>query len=233
MKKKVASLLVGCSILSVSSGICFASSDPVTDTASGKPVNEIKASAVQLSSTYSFVKNYNQTQTEGGWILGYTGHPAAKTGEYDSASFGVSYSNSCTGGLNATLTDVIEASLQYTFGKTESWTATKNSAPLNKGDYVKAYWMKTYDVTNITQIETVHHLGWQGSTPVDYYTQNMNTLYAKHAILPKLRMEYYNKNGMYASSAVAPDKTETSSTTTPYKTETYTWINGQYVKTNE
>jgi len=107
----------------------------------------------------------------------------------------------------------------FSAGKTEEWQISKSSAPLNKGEYVKAFAIKTYDRTKVTQRKMHHIPPCKVEGTDDYAYAN-----ADKAIMPQLRFEYWNANGRI-SSLNEIDK--------PYLVEYYEYVNGEYIKVKE
>ncbi|MCY6356182.1 hypothetical protein [Clostridium sp. ZS2-4] len=159
-------------------------------------------------------------KTLGNWVHIYTGHPASRQGEYDTISKEIGYSHTFSGSFTASfLKQLAQVSLGYSFGTSESFSIAKNSAPLKEGEYVKAYYIKNYDVSEITQRELYFN---SNNRPVYKETGKTQKVTAYKAIFPKLKFEYYNRNGHKVRSLNALDA--------PSKVEYYEYRNGQYTK---
>lgn len=126
------------------------------------------------------------TETRGGWIHFYTGAPATKDGEKDVASCNVLINKELTGNLKVTYKQ-LESILGYSVEKKESFSISKVSAPLKKGQYVKAYYMKNYTKHKVTQRQ---YLTTNGQT---YATSNYAYVYSYKPLMPQIRLEYHNK----------------------------------------
>lgn len=170
----------------------------------------------------SFKVDRTYEETSGSWIHIYTGSPAARNGEYDSVAFSTSYSHTFTGTIGGELKGAIQAQLGYSFGKSVEFGITKNSGSLKKGEYVKAYYQKNYDVSKIKQTDLKRTTGYVFSggqyRPVDRFDTITSYVYAKKAIQPKIKLEYW-ANGRQVRS---------NSNGRPVRVEYYEFINGQY-----
>lgn len=159
-------------------------------------------------------------KTLGNWIHIYTGHPASRQGEYDTITKDVGYSHTFSGSFAASLLkQLAQASLGYSFGTSVSFSIAKNSAPLKEGEYVKAYYIKNYDVSEITQRELYFN---SNNRPVYTETGKTQKVTAYKAIFPKFKFEYYNRNGNKVMSLNALDA--------PSKVEYYEYRDGEYNK---
>lgn len=116
----------------------------------------------------------------------------------------------------------VQGSLGYSFGDTVEFSVSKNSAQLEVGEYVKAYYAKVYDVTPVYQTDNQHTTGWQLVSGkyeyVDYYNTERTTAYAKEAILPQIKFEYYSVPMFYSLD----------DTNNCIRTEIYEYIDGDY-----
>lgn len=190
---------------------------------------------VQIDHDWSY-KIVNSGTSNGKYQLIYEGAPAAANGEYDTISYEVSYSHSITGTIESSLSKKISASLGYTSGKSVCFEIAKNSAQLNKGEYVKAYYAKTYEETTINQTDHQHVYGWQladGGTynPVNYYTTVHKTGYGHKAIMPKIKLEYYKSGKKIQKSAARKASSyinENTKSDEIIKTEVYEYVDGEY-----
>ncbi len=126
---------------------------------------------------------------------------------------------------NIHIKNKVQAELGISFSKTEDFSISKNSAQLKKGEYIKAYWIKTYDVYNVRQKDIQHTVGFKQSypggpyEPVNTYNTVYSTVEVSKAIHPKLRIEYW-KDGKKVRSAGSEDTLE--------KVENYEFVNGGY-----
>lgn len=166
------------------------------------------------------------TKASGSWVLFYDGEPAGADGEYDSITASTSYSHTFSGSFaTGILKGLAEAELGFSFGTQESFSVTKNSASLNKGDYVKGYWRKNYKLFDVYQKELV--IKYPDSVEE---TGDTKVTTAQKAIQPKLKLEYYNKYGERIHNR---NLRSSELKVEPYKVEYYEVINGQYVKVYE
>ncbi|MGL5575261.1 MAG: hypothetical protein ACRDCW_06905, partial [Sarcina sp.] len=143
---------------------------------------------------------------KGSDILIYHGSPATKDGEYDTVSFSKSYSHEMEGNIQVSK-NVISASVGYSIGESVSFSNSRNSAPLKKGQYVKGYIKKTYQRTPIYQRKYLYDLG------VETPTSTTATGYADRAILPQITLKYFNPSRCVEI---------------PFKEEILEFIDGQY-----
>lgn len=173
---------------------------------------------------WSFETGKSHDETCGSWKLIYNGDPATRNGEEDNISYAVSYTNTFTGTIGGGLKGKIEASLGYSFGHSEEFSVQKKSAPLSKGEYVKAYYIKNYEVTSIIQTHITHTYGFELGAcgtynKVDRWQEvPAPTLEAKRAILPKIKLEYFEDS---KARSLNP-------TSTLLYTEYYEYVAGQY-----
>lgn len=172
------------------------------------------------------------TEMSGNWYLFYNGYPAAETGEIDTVTVETSYSHTFSGSFAVDVKENVEFELGYSFGKTESFSVSKASRPLQKGEYIKAYYIKSYELTNVFQRELKCVEGWEQQADgtykyVDYslYTGNTKEAVAKRAISPSLKLEYYKVN--ITRNAEGADVNQSSPI--PTAVEYYEYIDGQYV----
>lgn len=200
------------------------------------PSNTVHAYVgVQIDHDWSYRIEHSGTSNRN-YELIYEGAPAAANGEYDTISYEVSYSHSITGSIEASLSKKISASLGYSSGKSVSFTIAKNSAQLNKGEYVKAYYAKTYEETTIYQTDHQHVYGWEladgGSyNKVDYYPTEHKTGYGHKAIMPKIKLEYYKSGRKIQKSVARKDSlyiNENTKSDEIIKTEVYEYVDGEY-----
>ncbi len=135
----------------------------------------------------------------------YYGAPATRKGETDTISHTISYSHCFSGSLEFSIKKKVEVQVGYTFGIEKNFSVSKTCAPLERGEYVKGYIAKSYEVTPINQKDEQHIYGWRQKETggeyeyVDYYNTERSVAYAKKAIAPQLTFEYYkskstNKN---------------------------------------
>lgn len=152
------------------------------------------------TSSWSYTYSSPCSQTYGDWSLFYSGAPAERDGEYDTVSISKTYSHSYSGGIGGDIRDV-EASLGFTFGSDVTYNVSKNSSSLKKGESIKAYWIKNYDVSTLLSREIIRitgfELGWGGQ----YYPVNRTesgqtrTATINKAIMPRIKLEYYDSKG--------------------------------------
>lgn len=139
------------------------------------------------------------TETKGGWVHFYTGARASRAGEKDVATGNVKVKRELTGNLKVTYKQ-LEGTLGYSANREDTFSVSKVSASLKKGEYVKAYYMKNYTKNKVTQRQ---YVTTNGST---YPTSNYAYVYSLKPLMPKIKLEYYG----------AKTRSET-----PYKTEIY------------
>lgn len=121
-----------------------------------------------------------------------------RKGEYDTVAFSTSYSHTYSGSFAIPALKVqAEGTLGYSYGVSKSFSISKNSASLKKGEYVKCYSKKNYSVSIINQEEVSFDTN---RNPIYKPTGNTKTVNSYRAILPKLRLEYYI-NGKPSRSA--------------------------------
>lgn len=187
--------------------------------------NEISPATVSVTRSYSIDKvGKSKTVQEGSWKLLYdgSGAPCRRDGETVSAGSSVTYSHSYSGTLLFPLKAGIQAQVGYTFGDDKTFQAYKTSAPLKVGQYVKAYYKKTYEVTPITQKEYITTKGYEtvnGVTrPVDKTEVKTYNVDCKEAILPVIDLKYFPV-GTRAGNGED----------TPVASEVYEFKNGEYV----
>lgn len=115
------------------------------------------------------------------------------------------------------------------------FSISKNSAPLEVGEYVKAYYAKTYNVTPISQKDLKHTTGWRlipGSGGeyeyVDYYETETTIAYAKQAIFPQIKLEYYGsiQTANYGANSTYENSEDMVSDC--IRIEIYEYIDGNY-----
>jgi len=168
-----------------------------------------------------------RTVTAGSWQLVYSGAPAAATGEIDAVSYSITYSHSLTGTLSVGK-DTVQGQLGYTFGIGVSFSNTKYSAALKKGQYVKAYIINTYSQSDIFQDQYYYVL--QNGVYTTYRKTGVTRMaYGNKAILPQIKFEYYNPTTTTLTSGISTDISQNE----PFKTEYYSADNkGEYKLNN-
>lgn len=199
----------------------------------------VELKSVNCDKTWSVKAQTNKsyTSSEGSWILLYDGKnaPARRKGETVSAGSSVGYSHSYSGSLQFPIKGLVQASLGYSFGDEETFQAYKTSASLDVGEYVKAYYKKTYLITPVDQIETTHTYGYETvggmSRPVNKYTSTTYKVNGKKAIMPVIDLKYYKANAR--SNGLLRSKSSDDNGDILIRTETYEFINGHYKLTNK
>lgn len=106
----------------------------------------------------------------------------------------------CTTNINANEKQ-LEAVLGFNTTNTDSFSISKTSASLAKGEYIKAYYMKNYNRYKVTQRQYITTNGLTSPT------SNYAYAYADKPLLPKVKINYY--------------KSTKSGQETVYKTEIY------------
>lgn len=161
-------------------------------------------------------------------VLFYVGSPASRDGETDTCGTSASYNVEVSGTFQISAKSVA-SSLGLTIGKSYSFNASKTSAPLKKGEYVKAYYTKNWQRYTIKQ-ERIKHTTWysydDNGNPTGIHSKDEVVGTAKgyiyKPIMPKITLKYYKSNSKSAPRG---------STSAPYKTETYEWNGNSYVIT--
>ncbi|MFQ6391357.1 hypothetical protein ACLNAR_26595 [Priestia aryabhattai] len=82
--------------------------------------------------------------------LGYTSGVANRTGESVSRSLGFDKTNSISASVSGNLFKTIQSEIGYSIGKTKTKGVSHNSGSLRKGEYVKFYENRSYQVTKVT-----------------------------------------------------------------------------------
>lgn len=190
-------------------------------------IQEIAPMYVGTQTTHSWSYKIGNPieKTSGNWKHLYTGSPAKRDGEYDTVSHSVSYGHTYSGSFGMSIKDKVQAELGISFSKTEEFSISKNSAPLKKDEYIKAYWIKNYDVYDIKQTDSQHTYGFKQAypggpyQPVNQYKDVNSTVKVSKAIQPKIKIEYW-KNEKKVRGINSEDMIE--------KEEYYQFLNGEY-----
>ncbi|WP_336664032.1 hypothetical protein [Kurthia gibsonii] len=140
---------------------------------------------VEIWKIESISKEY-YTSEYGSWRLIYKGQPAKRKGEYDTISASEGGSVSITGDI-AVSKGAIASSLGYALEKNYSFSGSKNSAALKKGEYTKGYVKRVAVYSKVTQRKYVN---FHGTKPTNEY----KTAYVRKPSAITLRIDYYNKN---------------------------------------
>ena len=165
-------------------------------------------------------------KAKGSWTHFYTGDPAKRDGEYDTAQHSVSYAHTYSGSFGGDIKKLVQIELGISFTKSEEFSISKNSAPLKKGEYIKAYWIKNYDVYKVKQTDHQHTYGFEQQYPggpyeeVDRYVNVVSYVDISKALQPKIRIEYW-KDGTKLRSIDANDM--------PERVEYYEYVGGEYL----
>lgn len=147
--------------------------------------NEIKPRIVGDYYTWRAVGSHKVgTVSKGGWVHFYTGSPATRNGEKDIISGNITVNKELTGNLKITY-GKLEGILGFSATKKETFSVSKVSAPLKKGEYVKAYYKKLYTKHEVTQRQYVTTNG------MTYATQNYAYVYPLNPLMPQIKLEYY------------------------------------------
>lgn len=139
--------------------------------------------------------------TKGGWLHLYTGSPATRAGERDSFTKTVSYKRELSGNIKVTYKQ-LESVLGFKASATDSFSITKTSGSLAKGEYVKAYYMKNYNRYKVTQRQYIRTNGITSPTSSYAYA------YVDKPLLPKVRLDYYTGSSKSRSNEGMVYKTE-------------------------
>ncbi len=179
----------------------------------------------QTTHSYDYVLGKPTEKTDTKWTHFYTGDPAQREGEVDSAQHSVSYGHSITGGIVGTIKQKIQVELSISLNKSETFGISKNSAPLKKGEYIKAFWARNYEIYDVKQTDHQHIYGFEQQgyggpyVKVDRYKDVVTKGTVKKALQPKLRIEYW-KNNKKVRSAGTADVLD--------RIEYYELVNGEY-----
>ncbi len=200
--------------------------------------NEPSLAYVGTTTTHSYSFTKGSTGTEyGSWTNFYIGAPATETNEVDTINQTFSYQHTFSGTIAGNLKKDIQVSLGYSFGVSESFSVSRSSRPLKKGEYVKGYFRRTYSTTNIRQCDAARTTGFElqpggGGVyePVDRTSYTYSTLVAKKAIAPQLKLEYYTSNSKSSFAAICNYESEADGLLT--KVEIYDLVDGEYVLTS-
>lgn len=126
-------------------------------------------------------------ETKGGWVHMYTGYPASKTGEKDSFTRSVSVKRELSGTIKVSY-KALEGVVGYNVTASDSFSITKTSASLKKGQYIKAYYMKNFVKNKITQRQYITTNGLTSPT------NNYAYAYSFKPLLPKVKLDYFTKS---------------------------------------
>lgn len=165
-------------------------------------------------------------QTAGSWTHLYTGDPAKHDDEHDTVIHSISYESTYSGSFGGNIKDRIEIQLGISFSRAETFGVNKTSGSLKKGEYIKAYWIKNYDVYRVKQIDYQHTYGFAQQYPggpyqkVDRYDSVISYVNVSKALEPKIKIEYY-KDGKKVRSINANDM--------PERIEYYEYVGGEYI----
>lgn len=188
----------------------------------------------QTTHSYSYTFGTNYTEI-GNWTYFYTSSPAQKEGEVDTVQYSASFSHTLSGSLAVQIRERVQGSLGYSFGVSETFSVSRSSAALEVGQYIKAYYARAYDVTPVYQVDDQHTTGWQlvpGSGGkyeyVDYYNTERTTAYAKRAIMPQIKLEYYSGSNSTSYNLNGVDEVNGGIINDCIKTEIYEYIDGNY-----
>ena len=179
----------------------------------------------QTTHSWEYVIGEPTEKTSGSWKHIYTGEPATRDGEYDTVSHSVTYGHSFSGSFGGQIKKLVQVDLSISFSKDETFGISKNSAPLKKGEYIKAYWIKNYDVYDVKQTDHQHTYGFEQQysggpyVKVDKYHDEVSHVTVSKAIQPKIKIEYW-KDGKKVRSINGDDLLE--------RVEYYQMINGEY-----
>lgn len=123
--------------------------------------------------------------------------------------------------LGWTIKKAVEAQLGLSIGHSESFGISKNSAPLKKGEYVKAYYARTYSVSKVVEGQVF------GSSTFPITDKSpRRTRYVYRAIQPQVKLEYFHH---YGNSSI--NDFTVNENRKPYKIECYNCVNGIYILT--
>ena len=185
------------------------------------------------NTTHSWTYSYGNPveKTKGSWTHCYTGSPAKRDGEYDTVTHSVSYTSTFSGTFGGSIKSSIQVELGVSFSKSESFSISRNSGQLKKGEYIKAYWIKNYDSYDVKQVDYQHTYGFEQKYPygpyeaVDRYNTVVSHVTVDKAIHPQIKIEYW-KGGNKVSALGADGLMGAGGNLE--RTEYYEWINGEY-----
>ncbi len=128
--------------------------------------------------------------------LVYVGEKAQRDGETDSFSY--AYSRDVTiGGTFAISSKYFEVDYNISIGSNRSYTISKTSAPLKKGEYVKIYYQEMRQVYPCYQyyIEKTWHVDFaENGNPIFSDTDKVIDVkigYIYEPLMPRIKIEYY------------------------------------------
>ncbi len=147
------------------------------------------------------VKSTVQTGTTSrgnGDVLFYVGAPAERDGETDTCGISVTCSVDVGGTWQVNKNNVAK-SLGVTIGGSITLNASKTSASLRKGEYVQAYYRKTWSIYTVTQEHikhTTHYTYDEQGNPTGIYSTDevIGTAigYIYKPIMPQITLRYYH-----------------------------------------
>lgn len=146
----------------------------------------------------------NAIEAIGTYELCYVGQPAQRAGEYSTASGSVTVTSGYSGSLKVGISE-LEAKIGYSTSQTITKTGSQNSAPLDVGEYVRAYVapVMVYD-------KVMQHRYYR----IDGYTTEETALCKPYRCTAvTIKFEYYQSNRSYSL--------DENNELEPYKTEVY------------
>ncbi len=131
------------------------------------------------------------TSYSGTWNYFHESYPCGADGEYLSIGYSTTTSNEISASASAAITDAVELSLGYSYGKSITFSGTVNTRQLKKGEYVKAYWREVHQIDNLYMRPYDQFAGkWIGN--------EFTFVQSFKALMPQIRLDYY-KNGVKLS----------------------------------
>ncbi len=124
------------------------------------------------------------------------GNPARKKGETIFASTSVTMTISTSGSFSFGIDDMVAAELGLEIGGSSTLTNGATSAPLDKGEYARAYYQKVQAKYKVTQkqykvIERLKPNGYDYYPPEKVYTGKKKIGYIYVPLQPKIIFKYF------------------------------------------
>lgn len=214
MKLSCRSVIIAVVLMMFTSSVCMA--DGIS--AYSVPPDGAKSYKWIVDSTTTSTTNRGSS-----YSLFYVGEPAGKNGETDSCSITVGGSIQ-VGGTFEVNKNKVAKSFGLTIGASVEVSASKTSAPLAKGEYIKAYYRLNWKQWTVKQGKHCYVTRYSfdsngnptGIKLVDEGVVARATGYLYRPIMPQIKLEYHKGSSARAMSV-------------PYKTEEYVWNGKEYV----
>lgn len=134
-------------------------------------------------------KNVYTSSNNHDYVFLYESLPVVRDGETVSVSATKGYSHTYSGSMSYTIKKAVQAQLGYSYGTNVSFSVSKTTPPLKKGDYIRAYWRKNYSVSAV-YLDYIKYNPYTNEETVEK-TSHVVSL---EAISPQLKLEYYSNN---------------------------------------